>query len=55
MTARSPPPNASWIVISRSIPTHAECGWKEFDTKATALSTEELERERALYRRDRVA
>ena len=30
-------------------------GWKEFDALATAYGAEELERERALYRRDRAA
>jgi hypothetical protein len=30
-------------------------GWKEFDEKAAVIGAEELERERALYRRDRAA
>jgi hypothetical protein len=30
-------------------------GWKEFDGLAAAYGAEELERERALYRRDRAA
>jgi hypothetical protein len=41
-------PDARGLAYRRS-------GWKEFDVKAVALGADELERERALYRRDRAA
>ena len=41
-------PDARGLAYRRS-------GWKEFDAKSVALGADELERERALYRRDRAA